>query len=72
MQYLMIWNIIGSGYKTNDYVLMSNKNYRLNRFLRQAQIGQNIALIAAFTLISLVLLIIICIISIRRKKQANS
>lgn len=72
MQYLMIWNIIGTGYKTNDYVLMSNKSYRLNRFLHQAQIGQNIALIAAFTLISLVLLIIICIISIRRKKQANS
>jgi hypothetical protein len=67
----MIWNILGSGFKTTDYTFVSNKFYRLNVYLKQADIAQNIALLAAFTLLSLVLLIIICIIAVRRKKQPD-
>jgi len=36
MQYLMIWNVVGSGYKKPDYILISSKNYRLNRFFHQS------------------------------------
>ncbi len=70
MEHLMIWNIIGSRFKTPDYTFVTNKFYRLNVFLYQTSIGQNIALIAAFTLLSLILLIVICIVAVRRKKQA--
>lgn len=70
MQHLMIWNIIGSKFKTADYTFVTNKYYRLNYYLYQANIGQNLVLIAAFTLLSLILLIIICIVAVRRKKQA--
>lgn len=66
----MIWNIISSKFKTTDYTFVTNKYYRLNVFLYQTDIGQNIALIAAFTILSMVLLIIICIVAVRRKKQA--
>jgi heme exporter protein D len=69
LQYLMIWNVLGSKYKGSDYTLSSNKYYRLNTYLQQSEIAQNIALIAAFTLLSLVLLVLICVIAVRRKKQ---
>lgn len=69
MQYLMIWNVLGTGYKSADYIFSSNKYYRLNTFLHQTEIGQNILLIAIFTLISMVLLIVICLAAVHRKKQ---
>jgi hypothetical protein len=69
LEYLMIFNIIGSGYKTTDYILTASKNYRLSYYLTTTSIGQNIALLAAFTLICLALLIVLLIIAFRRKKQ---
>jgi hypothetical protein len=62
---------MGQGYKNDDYVLMSSGNYRLDMFLQQTSIGPNLAIIAPFTLISFILLIIICIVSVKRKKQAE-
>lgn len=69
MQHLMIWNVIGAGYKSADYIFTSNKYFRLNTFLRQTEIGQNILLIAIFTLLAMVLLIVICLVAVHRKKQ---
>jgi len=71
LQYFMIFNFMNQGSKTEDYILVSSGNYRLDMFLKQTSIGPNIAIIAAFTLILFVLLIIICIVSVRRKKQAE-
>lgn len=71
LQYFMIFNTMGQGYKNDDYVLMSSGNYRLDMFLQQTSIGPNLAIIAPFTIISLILLIIICIVSVRRKKQTE-
>ena len=36
MEHLMIWNIIGSKFKTSDYTFITNKYYRLNVYLLQA------------------------------------
>ena len=69
LQYFMIFNTMGSGYKERDFIMMARKNYRLDSFLKTTSIGPNIAIIAAFTLISLVLLIIICIITCHRRKH---
>lgn len=69
MQYLMIWNIMGAGYKSSDYTFITNKYYRLNTFLKQTEIGQNILLIAIFTIVAMVLLIVICLVAVHRKKQ---
>lgn len=71
LQYFMIFNTMGSNYKTDDFVLNVRGNFRLYSFMKQTSLGPNIAIIAAFTLISLILLIIICIITVRRKKQAE-
>jgi hypothetical protein len=71
LQYFMIWNVLGSGYKAVDYTLLTNKYYRMSLYMQQTGLAQNIALIAAFTLLAMVLLIIICIIAIKRKKQAE-
>jgi hypothetical protein len=71
LQYFMIWNVLGSGYKSIDYTLMTNKYYRMSLYMKQAGLAQNIALVAAFTILAMVLLIIICIIAIKRKKQAQ-
>lgn len=60
---------MGSGYKTADYIFSSNKYYRLNTFLHQTEIGQNILLIAIFSIIAMVLLIVICLVAVHRKKQ---
>ena len=68
-QYFMIWNVLGSGYKSVNFTFLTNKYYRMNLYLQQPGLVQNIVLIAAFTLLAMVLLIIICIIAIRRKKQ---
>jgi hypothetical protein len=67
----MIWNVLGSGYKATDYSLLTSNYYRMSLYMKQTGLGQNIALIAAFTLLAFVLLIIICITAIRRKKQAS-
>jgi len=58
-----------SGYKTNDYLLIMSKNYRLQSFLIETDIGKNIALLAVFTILSLIVIIIILIVTIRRKKK---
>ena len=68
-QYFMIWNVLGSGYKSVNFTFLTNKYYRMNIYLQQPGLAQNIVLIAAFTLLAMVLLIIICIIAVRRKKQ---
>ena len=70
-QYLMIFNTIGYGYKTEDYILVASKNHRLNKYLQTTSIGQNLALIAAFTIIPLILLIILSIIAIRKQKMGD-
>ena len=70
-QYLMIFNVISYGYKTEDWVLIASKNYRLNKYLQTTSIGQNIPLIAAFTIIPLVILIVLSIIAIRKQKRAK-
>jgi len=70
-QYLMIFNTIGYGYKTEDWVLVASKNYRLNKYLQTTSIGQNLALIAAFTIIPLILLIVLSIISMRKEQMAK-
>lgn len=69
MQHLMIWNIMGAGYKSADYTFITSKYFRLNTFLKQTEIGQNILLIAIFTIIAVVLLIVICLVAVHRKKQ---
>lgn len=71
-QYLMVFNVIGYGYKTEDWILIASKNYRLNKYLQTTSIGQNLALIAAFTIIPLTLLIILSIIAIRKQKTAEA
>ena len=67
----MIFNVISYGYKTEDWVLIASKNYRLNKYLQTTSIGQNIPLIAAFTIIPLVILIVLSIIAIRKQKRAK-
>ena len=71
-QYLMIFNVLGYNYKSQDWVLVASKNYRLNKYLQTTSIGQNLALIAAFTIIPLVLLIVISIVAIRKQKTAEA
>ena len=70
-QYLMIFNTVGYGYKTEDWILVASKNYRLNKYLQTTSIGQNLALIAAFTIIPLILLIILSFIAIRKEQMAK-
>ena len=70
-QYLMIFNVVGYGYKTEDYVMVASKNYRLHKYLQTTSIGQNLALLAAFTLVPLILLIVISCITLRRDKKAE-
>jgi len=72
LQHFMIFNTMGTSYKTEDYALVVSKNYRLDSFLRTTNLGQNLAIIAPFTLIALALLIVIAIIALKRKKQSNN
>ena len=65
-QYLMIFNVITYATKNEDYLLIASKNYRLNKYLQTTSLSQNIPLIAAFTLVPLILLIILSIIAIRK------
>lgn len=71
-QYLMIFNVLGYNYKSEDWILIASKNYRLNKYLQTTSIGQNLALIAAFTIIPLILLIIVSVIVIRKQKTAEA
>lgn len=68
LQYLMVFNTVGYGYKSEDYRLIASKNYRLNKYLQTTSIAQNIPLIAAFTIVPLIILIIISIISCRKNR----
>ena len=65
----MIFNTMGFNYKTEDYLLVASKNYRIDSFLGTTSIGQNLAIIAPFTLIALILLIVIAVIALKKKKQ---
>lgn len=67
-QYLMIFNVIGMGYKVDDNVFTISKNYRIKSLLVSAGLGKNVALLAPFTLVGLVLLIILLIIQFLRNK----
>ena len=67
----MIFNTMGSGYKERDFIMLARKNYRLDNFLKTTSLGPNIAILAAFTLLSLALLIVICIITCRRRKRSE-
>ena len=60
---------MGFNYKTEDYLLVASKNYRIDSFLGTTSIGQNLAIIAPFTLIALILLIVIAVIALKKKKQ---
>ena len=51
-------------------MLVASKNYRLNKYLQTTSIGPNLALIAAFTIIPLILLIVLSVIAIRKQKEA--
>lgn len=69
LQHFMIFNTMGFNYKTENYALVVSKNHRLDSFLGTTNVGQNLAIIAPFTLVGLVILIVIAIISLRKKKQ---
>lgn len=69
LQYLMIFNTMGYGYKKEDYILIASKNYRLNKYLQTTSIASNLAIIAAFTLVPLIILIIISVISCRKAES---
>ena len=71
LQYFMIMNTMGFNYKTEDYLLVASKNYRLDSFLGTTNLAQNLAIIAAFTIAALIVLIVIAVIAIRKKKQAE-
>jgi hypothetical protein len=69
LQYFMIFNTMGSGYKTEDYLLVASKNYRLDSFLGTTNLSQNLAIIAPFTLVPLVMLIVLAVVAAKRRKQ---
>lgn len=72
LQYLMVFNTMGYGYKEADYILIASKNYRLSKYLQTTSIAQNIPIIAAFTLVPLVILIVISVISCRRARKPKT
>ena len=72
LQHFMIFNTIGLNYITENYVLVTSKNHRLDSFLGTTNVGQNLAIIAPFTLIGLAILILIAVITLRKKKQAKN
>lgn len=61
-QHLMVFNILGKAYKANDFLLKVTGYHRVFNFLQQCSVGQNIAIIAVFSSIALILLIIIAIV----------
>jgi hypothetical protein len=72
LQHFMIFNTMGFNYKTENYLLVASKNYRLDSFLGTTSIGQNLAIIAPFTLIALVILIVIAVVALKKKKQVST
>lgn len=69
LSYLMPFNIMGSGYKSDDLVFTVSKNYRLKMFLVEVDLVKNLALIVPVTLVALILLIVCIIIMFRRNKR---
>jgi hypothetical protein len=51
--------------------LVASKNYRIHSFLGTTNLDENLAIISPFTLVALILLIVIAVISLRKKKQPN-
>lgn len=70
LQHFMIMNTLGSGYKADDYLLMASGNHRLHDYLKTSAAAPNLILLAVFSIVAIALLIVICIVSLKRKKQA--